>query len=205
MKKIPFPVFIGYRYCYCALLCSILMTGCATKPASPSLYDFGLLGVAPVNPGMRPISIAEINTSAWLDSSMMFYRLAYANDRQPRSYANSRWTMSPAQLFGQRLKSRIAQVGGVVLSASDGALNLPILRLEADDLIQVFDSPTQSFSQVTIRATVFNGRVLLAQKRFTRQVSAPSADAAGGAQALAGASDAIIMDMMMWLAEPEVK
>jgi cholesterol transport system auxiliary component len=47
---------------------------------------------------------------------------------------------------------------------------------------------------------VLNGRRLLAQKTFTRQAPAPTADASGGARALADASEAVIADMVTWLA-----
>jgi cholesterol transport system auxiliary component len=108
--------------------------------------------------------------------------------------------MPPTQLFAQRLKSRIAQAGGAALPASDGAANVPVLRIEADDFMQIFDAPGQSNAHVGLRAALFNGRTLVAQKAFAKQAPAPSPDAAGGARALAAASDAIITDMMTWLA-----
>src|SRR6476661_2501790 len=87
-----------------------LLGACATKVESPTLYDLGLLRTptdfaVPAN--FPALSVAEVNAPAWLDSQMMFFRLAYANDQQPRPYAASRWSMPPSQLFGQRLKSRI--------------------------------------------------------------------------------------------------
>jgi cholesterol transport system auxiliary component len=151
-------------------------------------------------PSLPPISIADIGTPGWLDSTMMFFRLNYANDQQPRPYANSRWIMPPMQLFEQRLKSRIAQAGGAALPASAGAADVPVLRIEADDFTQSFSAPGQSVAQVGLRAAVFNGRALVAQKSFLQRVPAPSADAVGGARALATASDAVITEMMAWLA-----
>jgi cholesterol transport system auxiliary component len=182
---------------------SALLAGCATKTESTALYDFGPLRsapAAPALPALPPISVADIGTPAWLDNTTMFFRLSYANEQQPRPYAQSRWTMPPTQLFAQRLKSRIAQAGGAVLPASDGALNVPVLRIEADDFIQIFEAPGQSNAHIGLRAALFNGRMLIAQKTFAKQAPAPTADAAGGARALAAASDAIISEMMIWLA-----
>lgn len=181
---------------------SALLGGCATGTNSIMLYDFGPLRSMPSTPSLPalpPVSVAEVGMPAWLDSSMMFYRLSYANEQQPRPYANSRWTMPPAQLFGQRLKSRMAQAGGTVLSASDGAANVPLLRIEADEFAQIFDTPQQSVARVRVRAALFDGRRLIAQKTFAKQFPAPSADAAGGARAMADASEAVITDMMVWL------
>ncbi|MES2535328.1 MAG: ABC-type transport auxiliary lipoprotein family protein [Pseudomonadota bacterium] len=183
-----------------ALTASALLVGCATKQASTTLYDLGPLRAAQSSPALPAVSIAEAHAPAWLDSQMMFYRLAYANDQQPRPYATSRWNTPPVQLFVQRLKSRIGQAGGIVLAASDGAANMPVLRIDADDFTQVFDRPGQSHAQVRMRVSVLNGRTLLAQKTFTAQAPAATADAPGGARALADASETIITDMMAWLA-----
>jgi cholesterol transport system auxiliary component len=184
---------------------SALITGCATGKQATALYDFGPVRSASAAPistasALPPISVADIGTPAWLDNTMMFYRLAYANEHQPRPYANSRWSMPPTQLFAQRLKSRIAQAGGVALPASDGAANVPVLRIEADDFMQMFEAPGQSSAHVAVRAALFNGRTLLAQRTFVKQSPAPTADAAGGARALATASDEVIGEMMTWLA-----
>lgn len=183
------------------VLVCLLLSNCASRVAPPLLYDFGPLHPSSAAVAVPPVSVADINAPAWLDGSLMFYRLAYANELQPRPYAGSRWTMTPSQLIYQRLKTRIAQSGGTVLSATDGAANLPLLRIEVDDFSQNFDSPAQSTGQVSLRASLFQGRSLVAQRTFTQQLPAPSADAAGGARALATASDAAITDIIAWLAQ----
>jgi len=155
---------------------------------------------APTLPALPSISVAEVHAPSWLDSPLMFYRLGYANEQQPRPYASNRWSMAPPQLLEQRLKARIAQTGGAIMPAGSGALNVPVLRVEADDFTQLFSAPAQSMGRVSVHAALFNGRVLIAQKSFVKEAPAPSADAAGGAKALADASDALIDDMIRWLA-----
>ena len=201
-----------------------LVAGCATsKTVDATVYDLGSLGplsassaavVAPMNvpmtvpatsPMITPITVADVTSAPWLDSQMMVFRLSYANDQQPRPYAASRWSMPPPQLLGQRIKARMAQAGVAVLSGSDGAVNVPMLRIEADDFSQRFDNPGSSDVHVAWRASVFNGRLLVAQKTFEQQRPAASADAAGGARALAATTDALIGDMMTWLATLPVK
>lgn len=193
---------------------STLLSGCAAgRGELASLYDFGPLPAQqsgaqsslPTLPPLSPISIAEIQVPAWLDSTHIYYRLNYANGQQPRPYAHARWTMTPAQLLLQRLKVRIAQAGGVALAASHGATNIPVLRIEADDFTQSFDAPAQSSAQVVLRASVFRGRTLIAHKSFIRQAPSQAADAGGGAQALAAASDAAITDLILWLATLDLK
>lgn len=192
------------------LVAIALVAGCASKVDAPTQYDLGLLPATAAGTGagitstaasaLPAISLADVNTPAWLDNNMMYFRLAYANQQQPRPYANSRWTMPPAQLFQQRLKTRVAQAGGTVLAMSDAALNIPLLRIDLDDFTQTFDTPSHSLATLQIRASLFNGRVLLAQKSFNRQVATPSADAAGAASAFVAANDGVIDDLMSWLA-----
>lgn len=184
--------------------CAVLLSGCAFvgKSESATLYDLGPLRVQQDKtalPALPPVSIAGVQVPVWLDTSMMFYRLNYANSQQPRPYSQARWTMTPGQLLTQHLKARIAQAGGVALAASDGALDVPVLRIEADDFTQHFDSPEQSTGRVVLRASLFRGRTLIAQRSFLRQAPTPTPDAAGGAAALAAASDAVIADIIQWL------
>lgn len=196
MKKTPRILITALQLSFLALL-----GGCSTQQGNEtrSLYDLGMLPAAQ-NAALPPLAVAEINTPQWLNGRMMFFRLAYANDQQPQPYANSRWSMPPAQLFGERLKARIGQAGGAVLAASDGVVNVPVLRIDADDFTQIFNSPEQSMVRISVRASVLNGRTLIAHRNFTRELAAPTPNAAGGAKALANASDDVITDMMNWLA-----
>ena len=189
-----------------ALLCCALLAGCASarKPQA-ELFDLGLATPAASMPALPPIALADVGTPEWLDSPAIFYRLAYDSARQPRPYANSRWSMPPAQLFAQRFKSRLGQAGGTVLSASDGATGLPVLHLDVDEISQVFDSPDHSDGIVAMRLSVLYGRRLVGQKSFVRRMPAPSADAAGGVDAIAAASDAMIADMLQWLASLDLR
>ena len=184
-----------------SFLAIALVAGCASKIDAPTQYDLGLLppAAATAAPSLPAVSLADVNAPAWLDNNMMYFRLAYANQLQPRPYAGSRWTMPPAQLFQQRLKSRLAQAGGTVLALSDAALNIPVLRIDMDDFTQTFDTPSHSLATLQVRASLFNGRTLLAQKSFSRQAATPSADAAGAASAFVAANDGVIDDLMGWL------
>ena len=183
------------------LLACLLFSGCTSmKKPQPGLFDLGLAPPAATIPALPALALADVDTPEWLDSPAIFYRLNYASQHQPRPYANSRWSMPPAQLFAQRLKSRIVQGGGTLLSASDGAAGVPVLRLEAEEFSQVFASAGQSDGLVAMRLSVLDGRRLLGQKSFLRRAPAPSADVEGGVAALAAASDAVIADMLQWLA-----
>jgi len=199
-----------------ALLCgALLLAGCAAPGANPALanlYDLGPLPAAAdatatgtATQRTIAVSVAEVTPSAWLDSPLMFYRLLYANAQQQRAYAQQRWIMQPAELFGQRLKARIVQSGGVAASAVDGPANLSLLRIEADDFTHVFESPEKSYGSIALRASLYNGRALIAQKSFAARTPASSNDAAGGARALAVASDAVIADVLTWLASQPLK
>ena len=190
-----------------ALLTAALAAGCATRSPEPDLFDLGPASVAinKMSQSLPAVSMPEVLTPTWLDGHTMYYRMLYANDQQPRPYARNRWSMAPGLLIDQRLRSRITQAGGVVVPASDGVVNLPMLRVEADDFIQNFASLGSSEARVVLRASLYSGRALIAQKTFPSVAPAPTPDAAGGARGLAAASDATINDLILWLASTPIK
>lgn len=192
----------------------MLIAGCATNQPSPlTAYDLGSINQAKDAPAqarlksltLPTIGLAEVTTPAWLDSRQMMYRLSYGNDQQTHAYASNRWSMSPAQLFQQRLTARLSHAGAGIVSASDGALNVPVLHVALDDFSQVFTSVSQNHARATVRASLYDGRNLIAQKMFDVSTPATSADAQGGARALSEASDAIIDNIAVWLSKLPTK
>ena len=179
------------------------LSGCASQAPVATLYDFGPLPGAPAAAAAAPVLpalvVADVTGPAWLDTQRMHYRLLYSDAQQSRPYANNRWNSTPLQLLSQRLKSRIAQSGIKVLSGSDAAAGTTLLRVEVDDFSQNFDSQTRSSGQLTLRASLLRGHRLLDQRTFSRNTPAASADALGGAKALAASSDAVAADIIAWL------
>jgi cholesterol transport system auxiliary component len=183
----------------------LLLAGCASQKGEPSTqFDFG-----PATPAqaaqstasstLGAIVVTDVTGSSALDNERMFYRLSYADALQARSYANSRWTANPLQMMTQRLKTRISQSGAKVLSETDASNGIPILRVDVDEFIHNFRGVAQSEGQVALRASVFQGHVLVDQRSFARTTPAGTADAAGGARALAASTDAIAADIVTWL------
>ena len=194
--------------------------GCALadKPQRAAVYDFGpgeALGPRASNPSpaaLAPLALAEVEANPALDSTALVYRLAYDNVQQLRPYAQTRWSMPPAQLLRQRLRAHLG-LRRAVLNPGEGVVahtpaagadaSVRLLRVELEEFSQVFESPGHSAGLVRIRATVVqptpDGESLLAQLVFSLQRAAPSADAAGGVRALTLASDAAIQELDRWL------
>lgn len=181
-----------------------LLSACSSKPVAQQSqqYDFGpvaLVTPAQPSPVKLQISIAEITIPPALDSNAMLYRLQYDNVQQLKAYSLHRWSMPPAQLLAQRLKAGLVAQGADVLANTDGAANLPILRLELDEFSQIFTTASQSNAQISLRASVIKGHKLIAQKSFQQKVAATTADAPGGARAMREAVDASINDIQAWI------
>lgn len=188
-----------------ALAAAFLLTGCASKErAQNTVFDFGApvpASQAPANAGLPPaIVVMDATGPSALDTERMFYRLNYADALQARTYASARWSATPLDLVTARMKARLAQAGMKVLSATDAANGVPILRIEIDDFVHAFASASQSTGQVMLRASVFNDHRLVDQRSFTRSAPAPGNDAAGGARALADGTDLVAADIVAWLA-----
>jgi cholesterol transport system auxiliary component len=189
------------RYLLAAAL-ALTLSACASQKGQPTTqFDFG-----PATPTqaaaqgtLGSVVVTDVTGSSALDNERMFYRLSYADPLQARTYANSRWTANPLQLLTQRFKTRLAQAGARVLSETDAATGIPLLRIDVDEFIQDFGGVSQSTGVVAVRASVFQGHILVDQKSFRQAVAAPSADAAGGARALAASTDAVAADIVAWL------
>jgi len=186
-----------------AALAAAALSGCASKGGNPdTLFDLGpAVPRAAANSDPLPaLVVTDATGSAALDSERMFYRLDYADPMQARAYANSRWSASPLEMVTQRLKTRLAQAGTKVLLATDATNGVPILRVEVDNFMHAFSSASQSQGQVSVRASLIRGHALVDQRTFTHTTAAGSADASGGARALAASTDAVADDISAWLA-----
>jgi cholesterol transport system auxiliary component len=194
------------RNCLALAVMAALLGACASKGMPTSQFDFGPLpalstAAAPASASnIGAIIVADVTGPAALDTERMQYRLLYADARQSKPYAYNQWTSTPTQLLTQRMKARLAQAGVKVLATTDAAASATVLRMEVQDFAQNFDTATASNGVLSLRASVFRSHKLVDQKTFSRSVPAPSADAAGGARALADASDAVAADVLSWLA-----
>ncbi|WP_229445460.1 ABC-type transport auxiliary lipoprotein family protein [Massilia sp. Leaf139] len=187
-----------------ALALGATVAGCASNKntGATTQFDFGPLGTPAAQVAQAPLAaiiVMDATGSPTFENERMVYRLNYNDPLQARTYANSRWSANPLLLVTQRLKSRLAQAGVKVLSATDSSTNIPILRIEIDDFSHAFSSTTASEGQLMLRASLFNGHTLHDQKTFTRATAATSADAAGGARALAASTDAVAAELIAWM------
>jgi cholesterol transport system auxiliary component len=178
----------------------VLVSACASTELQHS-YDFGSSTKLPTSSQLATLklSLADIQVTASLDGNVMLYRLMYDNPQALRPYANSRWSMSPAQLLKQRIIARINQEGGTVTTSADGIAGMPTLKIDLEEFAQHFSDPTHSQAQLRWRATLVSNKRLIAQKIFSAQSNSLSADAAGGAKAMPEASDQTISELISWL------
>lgn len=189
-----------------ALGAALIGAGCSIVPAQRPLaarYDFGPppAARAAARPLHEPIVVDDVTAPSWLDTSAMLYRLAYRDVAEPRAYAHSRWVAPPAALLSARLRARVAAADGAgVLVPGDGGRARLVLRVELQEFSQLFESPKRSVAQIELRATLLRDRRLSAQRSFVLRVPAATPNAAGGAAALAAASDAAIGRIVAWTA-----
>ncbi len=169
------------------------LVGCATpdKPVRATLYDFGPgLTLPPVSAQtLPPLVLADIEASGALDGSSVLYRLGYADANQLRPYAHARWSAPPPRLVRQRLREQLSRerpvldLGeGAALARGSGAMPR-VLRIELEEFSHFFESQTQSWGLLRLRATLMEstpaGEKLLAQRSLVVRQPAPSADATG--------------------------
>lgn len=179
--------------------------GCAFPPISRNdvaSYDFGPARAADSRTRIRQtILVQEVSAPVWMDTTSMYYRLAFRDAARPQAYAGSRWVMPPAGLVTSRLRQRISSVSasGMVLPA-DGIRARVMLRVELEEFGQIFDSVDRSRAVVRMRATLISNRDLVGQRVFAVERASLTPDAEGGARALAQAADEAIDRLIDWIA-----
>lgn len=197
---------------------ALLMSACGALPDKPqraTLYDFGpgtLQAAAPAAASTAQQSalvLADIDTSGRLESTQLLYRLAYADAQVLHAYSQARWSQPPAQLLRQRLRETLA-ASRTVLGPDEAAAiarengRVPdVLRITLDEFSHYFEAPQRSSGLLRLRATLLRngpaGDRVLAQRSFTVQRPAPTADAPGGVKALTAAGDAAMAELAQWI------
>lgn len=159
-------------------------------------YDFGSL-TGGWSGSSVPIAAVEVQAATWLAGPAMYFRLGYADPLRRRSYAESRWAASPAELLERFLKRRIV-FGQTALGGSGCRLQLAL-----DELEQRFDDPQRSQAVLEVRALLLPPRAneILAKKAFSIRKSAATATAAGGAAAARDATQTLADQLGGWLEE----
>ncbi|WP_345812665.1 ABC-type transport auxiliary lipoprotein family protein [Paraburkholderia sp. PREW-6R] len=177
----------------------LLASGCAGTPAAISdiRYDLGPPSPAASAGAMPAVKVLDVAAPDMLETDKLMYRLSYADSQQTAAYANSHWTMTPSQLLTQRLRGALSS-RGTVLTGADG-VSAPVLKVDLSEFEQVFDSRSESHASVTARATLIQSGKVIGQRTFISRAPSSSGDAAGGAQALAAASDDLVSQIGAWL------
>ena len=188
-----------------ALALVLAGAGCGITPSSGPLitsYDFGPPPEGRQVAGLRQaLLVHDVNAPAWLDSPLIYYRLAYQDATRPQAYADSRWVTSPAELFTNRLRVQLVASGGGILQPGDDARAKHALRVDLEEFIQVFDAPGKSRAVVRFRASVMGNRSLIAQRGFSLERPASTPDAEGGVRALIGATNEAVDQLIGWTAQ----
>ncbi|WP_438820239.1 ABC-type transport auxiliary lipoprotein family protein [Burkholderia lata] len=182
-----------------AVLTLSLAAGCAGNSAALSnvRYDLGpATSVVTAGPGPA-LKVLDVAAPDALDSDKFAYRLAYVDAQHVAVYRDSRWTAPPAQLLTQRLRGALSS-RGTVLEGSDG-VRAPTLKVDLNEFEQVFDGQSQSHGAVTARATLTLDGKVLGQRTFVARAPSSTPDAAGGARALATASDQLVSQIAAWV------
>ena len=186
----------------CGLL--LVLAGCTLGPEKrepPTVFDFGppravTTAATVIN---ATVLISPVTANHWLDTPNIHYRMAQRDASRTDTYAQSHWTQSPAVLLTERLRARMAGVTRGVVAPLDGAKADYALRVELEDFSQTFSDAQTSKVTARLRATLIDmsTRALRAQKTFVSERPA-APNAAGAAQALGAAADAVVDDIATW-------
>ncbi|MBX9849225.1 MAG: PqiC family protein [Rhodocyclaceae bacterium] len=178
-----------------AVLMPLLLAACVgggSPKANVAYYD---LSAEPVNASVSTgtaLRTLDVVPSTWLSGNAMYYRLAYADSNRRESFVNSRWSAQPAELISTRLQRSL-------LSASQGSVPFCRLRVDLDDLSQVFDSERSSRLVLEARATLYGVQQRVLARR-TLAISQPAgADAQSGVAASGALTAELARELHVWV------
>ncbi|MCB1985114.1 MAG: membrane integrity-associated transporter subunit PqiC [Burkholderiales bacterium] len=189
----------------------VLLSGCTIFPkpnATVATYNFiadtpaktNQLGQSAIKNGKK-ILVTHTTAPLWLDTQAIYYRLVYHNPFQSYAYANSRWSSPPAFLLTQQIKQKIAaETNHLIIKDSSMAVVENELHIELEEFSHIFDTLTDSRVVIRFQASlVNNSHRLIAQKTFSAQQMAQSANATGAVNAFSIASNQLMDELIHWL------
>ena len=187
---------------FVSLLAASLLVACSggLRSLQPTdSYDFGQPPTR-LTDGSRWSGVAlEIRMPYWFDALTIEYRLLYDNPLMLRSYAASRWAAAPGQLLAQRLRQQLGLSG-----ARGRNVEACLLRIELQELSQLFATPQQSSALLQGQATLLDTRQrIIAEQVLQVERPAATADARGGVTAMAAASVELGRELLAWLNDVE--
>jgi cholesterol transport system auxiliary component len=187
----------------------LILGGCVHSTRAQFTRHFALGTPAPVgandsiptNPNGKILEVAQISVPEWLSGTAMYYRLDYRDDNQLAAYAQSDWIAPPAAMLEPILRRSLAGGGWrAVIGPRNPATADASLQLRLDDFSQAFAQPGESEGVLDATATLIDSHddSVIAQKHFHVEVAAATADAQGGAKALAEASRRFAAQLQGW-------
>ncbi|MFA6179520.1 MAG: ABC-type transport auxiliary lipoprotein family protein [Candidatus Methylopumilus sp.] len=155
-----------------------------------AVYDFGLPAQAG-QPLAVKVAVDEVTAADAVNHQQIRYRLNYDNPSRVYSYTESRWAATPAELLTGRLASLIQQ---------DAKPSACALKLKVEVFDHVFSSPAASAAVVQLSAVLWDkkARKVVATQAIAASEVAPTANARGGAKALAQASENALLKAVAW-------
>jgi cholesterol transport system auxiliary component len=175
-----------------------LAMGCVSTREHPmQIYDFGI-ATPPESASGESLFVADVRAADWLDTTDMFYRLAYRDSRSLASYANSRWAGTPAAMLTVRLRQSVGNGSAVRNAKVKCGLGLGLAEFS-----QVFASENTSRAVLHAQATLVEnataGRNM--SRAFRLERPTPTADAPGGAAAFSEIAAALSQELRVWIAD----
>lgn len=175
---------------FAALLGAIALSACVSGGAARTeIARHDLPVVAEPAPVLQLRSI-DVVGSSWLLTPAMHYRMASSTQRM--QFAQNRWIAPPAEMVALRLKRGLS----APLPSNGMQCNL---RLEVDDLVQVFADSQHSELILEARAALFSPQGILARQTFKLSVPA-GADASSAAAVSGNLVQSLAQALRVWSA-----
>lgn len=188
------------------MLVSCLLAACSNAPTNAVRWSVPAGERAPVAAQGLPSGLQiRVTGAPWINQTGFLYSLDYRAPGTFDNYAHNQWVDRPPVLVEDLMRRAYAAAqatpSGSASAGGGAAAQVAALSVRLVEFAQHYRSQNESEARVAAVVTVSEvnpGRVRSAM--FQASASAPSADAAGGAEAMAQASDRLIEQIFAWAA-----
>lgn len=189
----------------------LLATGCATSVSWQAPYDITPPHPAPLasttgSTAMLPVlRLRQVSAVHWLETDSYQYHLLYQDPQRLLAYRDARWIGTPPQMIASRLQRQLEESGQwrAVLTPLSRGSSVWLLQVRLTDFVVNFSGPDAGAALVAGTATLVKTAdyQVVAQRHFRFTGTLPSANAQGGAKAMATASARFVRAVSSWAAQ----
>jgi len=191
------------RYFIYMMMTLFFVSGCATKTPAVTQYALVLQGDKYTQTSSCKGESLKVLKS-FSDTTLMDTKMYYASGLEVNNYHQSQWVRSPNTMVSEMLLQNIrnAHLFQSVVGYNSRVQTKYVLESRLDEFMQYFSNDMKRsyvVVQLSLALVRKEGLDLVKAKTFRTKVDVTTLNASGGVQALEGAMQKVMHEVVIWL------